>query len=114
MIEEAMKNIKTFLVIISILLVLFFVINFFVHKRTLEYVNATNAGLLGYFSDGTIASCSKCDFVWDNVSGLYKAEVTGSWDKSGLPESFEEDQKDAYLKSTWVMAKSKWLQFPER
>jgi len=77
--------------------------------KKIKYLSATNAGLIGYFDDGTIATCSRCDFFTSNVQSLYTMKPTGTWDENKTPGSFDEDQDDPYLKSDWVLVDYKWI-----
>lgn len=44
-------------------------------KKELRYLYASNSGLIGYFDDGSISSCPRCDFYRDNVLYLFEADV---------------------------------------
>jgi len=85
----------------------------FTTDKKLKYVQAYNAGLVGYFDNGTFATCHKCDFVQKNINSLYDNEVVRYWDSSKTPELFDEDQEKPILKSSWVMVDYKWLVQPE-
>jgi hypothetical protein len=39
--------------------------------RKLRYLYFANGGLVGYFDDGTISGCPRCDFASQNVKALY-------------------------------------------
>lgn len=80
--------------------------------KKIKYLSATNAGLTGYFDDGTIATCSRCDFFTSNVQSLYTMESTGNWDKNKTPEFFDEDQNNPSLKSDWVIVDYEWIRNP--
>lgn len=42
--------------------------------RRLRYLYFANGGLVGYFNDGTIAGCPRCDLAKVNIEYLYSAE----------------------------------------
>lgn len=43
-------------------------------KRKLKYLFFSNGGLLGYFNDGTVSGCSKCDVLKSNIEMLSEIE----------------------------------------
>lgn len=43
-------------------------------NKKLRYLFYANGGLRGYFDDGSITGCPKCDLIKDNVKSLYTAE----------------------------------------
>lgn len=43
-------------------------------KRNLRYVFYANGGLLGYFNDGTVAGCPRCEFDKENLEVLFKTK----------------------------------------
>lgn len=40
-------------------------------KRKLRYLFYANGGLIGYFDDGTVATCPRCDLINENIKSLY-------------------------------------------
>lgn len=106
------KLIVTALITIALVLAFFAFKNPSHTEKKLKYIQATNAGLLGYFDNGSIVACPKCDFMQSNVDILYHQESVGSWDKNKTPESFMLEQNDPDLKSTWVMVDYGWVTPP--
>lgn len=113
-----MQNKQTKFIVIALIAIALALV-FFAFKgpshteKKLKYLQATNAGLLGYFDNGSIVACPKCDFTQSNVDILYHQESVGSWDKNKTPESFMLDQNDPDLKSSWVMVDYGWVTLPE-
>ncbi|WP_034665311.1 hypothetical protein [Cellulophaga sp. E6(2014)] len=50
-----------------------------IYKSTkrLKYLFYSNGGLIGYFSDGTITGCARCDPDLENISSMYSSQTTG-------------------------------------
>ncbi len=84
-------------------------------ERKLRYLASANGGLVGYFSDGTVTGCPRCDLLKENVDALY----------SGKPFDTYTVEKDGHLKTgsgedllpqtdkgnspyTWAMIDYKW------
>ncbi len=77
-------------------------------ERKLRYLSATNGGLIGYFSDGTIASCPRCDLIKSNVENLSSASVTGTYDPTKMSKTM-----DYHTESDWAMWDYKWIKQPQ-
>lgn len=43
-------------------------------KRNLQFLFYANGGLIGYFDDGTITGCPRCDLITENITALYNKE----------------------------------------
>lgn len=43
-------------------------------ERNLRFLFFANGGLIGYFSDGTIAGCPRCDLIKENITALHNKE----------------------------------------
>jgi hypothetical protein len=41
-------------------------------KRELRYLFFANGGVIGYFNDGTVVGCAKCDFCRSNILQMFK------------------------------------------
>ncbi|WP_165748741.1 SH3 domain-containing protein [Cellulophaga sp. Z1A5H] len=52
-------------------------INIYKSKKRLRYLYYSNGGLIGYFSDGTITGCARCDPDMSNISSMYTSQTTG-------------------------------------
>lgn len=48
-------------------------------SRKLRYLYCSNGGIIGYFNDGTISTCLRCDCARENVERLRFKESTGSY-----------------------------------
>lgn len=44
------------------------------NKRRLKYLYFANGGLIGFFDDGTVSACAKCDLSKVNIEGLKKVD----------------------------------------
>lgn len=72
-------------------------------KKELVYLYTSNGGMVGYFSDGSVVGCPRCDFCKSNVLAMFKEKPMGSWDlvKPDDFVSYEEDYG-------WVLIDYKW------
>ena len=59
--------------------------------------------MLGYFSDGTVVGCPKCDFAKSNVIGMYNQEPIRRWNLK-KPDGFTSYKED----KGWVLINYKW------
>ena len=73
------------------------------HKRKLAYLYVANGGLIGYFNDGTVVGCPKCDLCRNNISSLYKMKVIKHWNLH-KPNHFTPYHQD----NGWVLVNYKW------
>ncbi|MBK8586838.1 MAG: hypothetical protein IPN88_15995 [Bacteroidetes bacterium] len=48
-------------------------------NKLLKYLFYSNGGLRGYFDDGTITGCPKCDLTQENLNSLYSSQVIGTY-----------------------------------
>jgi len=48
-------------------------------KKELRYLFFSNGGIVGYFDDGTIAGCPRCDFMKSNIVNMFEKEPTGTY-----------------------------------
>jgi len=46
-----------------------------IERKKLRYLYYSNGGLIGYFSDGIIAGCPRCDLLKENVEYLTTGDV---------------------------------------
>ncbi len=54
-------------------------VNITTEKRKLQYLYHSNSGLIGYFSDGTVSGCPRCDLSSENMSYLLSAKPHSSY-----------------------------------
>lgn len=47
--------------------------------KKLRYLFFSNGGLVGYFDDGTVAGCPRCDLIKENVESLKKSKPFGTY-----------------------------------
>ena len=48
-------------------------------KRELRYLFFANGGIVGYFDDGTIAGCPRCDFCKSNIVAMFNEKTYGKY-----------------------------------
>jgi len=48
-------------------------------KRELRYLYFSNGGIIGYFDDGTIAGCPRCDFMKSNIINMFEKKPHGKY-----------------------------------
>ena len=75
------------------------------HKKELVYLFAANGGMVGYFSDGSVVGCPKCDFCKSNILAMFKEKPFGTWDLKN-PEDFSSSDEN----NNWVLVNYKWKQ----
>lgn len=89
----------------------------------LQYLYASNAGMMGFYSDGSVRSCGRCEFDKSNVSKMATQKSSAKYkvvnnvivfnSKSGkqeFPFYVDEDAKE--MDTDWMMFNFKWLQKP--
>jgi hypothetical protein len=60
-----------------------------------------NGGMLGYFNDGTVVGCPRCDFCESNILSMYKEKSVRRWDLT-QPEDYDPNDK------SWVLVNYEW------
>lgn len=72
-------------------------------KKELVYLYRANGGMIGYFSDGSVVGCPRCDFCKSNILAMFKEKPMKKWDlkKPGDFVSYEQD-------NGWVLINYKW------
>lgn len=85
-------------------------------ERKLRYLFYANGGLVGYFDDGTVAACPRCDLLKENIRALHAAmpfkKYTVEKDGSLLVGKSEHQfpkEKDDNGNKEWAMIDYKWL-----
>lgn len=81
------------------------------NKQKLQYLFSSNGGLIGYFNDGSVASCPRCDLIRENVKGLYKQKSNGTFtvNNDGTLTVKGSGKIDPKQEDGWVMINYKWL-----
>jgi len=81
------------------------------NKRKLQYLFSANGGLIGYFNDGSIVGCPRCDLIRENVKNLYKQKSNGSFtvNNDGTLNVKGSGKVDPKSEDGWVMINYKWL-----
>lgn len=50
-----------------------------VSARQLRYLHYANGGLLGFYSDGSVVGCPRCDLVKENIDAMGTDTPTGRY-----------------------------------
>ena len=81
-------------------------------ERKLRYVFASNGGIIGYFSDGSVAGCQRCDYKEENMDALMTAPTHATYTvgKQGL---IVDGENISFDMEGWKMIDYKWSQLPE-
>lgn len=81
-------------------------------KRKLRYLSYQNSGLVGYFSDGTIAGCPRCDLMKENIKALYdiKPHDTYTVNKDGSILRNKGEREQPKKGDGWAMINYEWLE----
>jgi hypothetical protein len=73
-------------------------------KKELVYLYTGNGGLVGYFSDGSVVGCPKCDFCKSSILAMFKEKPrSGKWNLK-KPDDFVFYEED----KGWVLVNYKW------
>jgi hypothetical protein len=72
-------------------------------NKELVYLFTANGGVVGYFSDGSVVGCPRCDFCRTNILVMFKEKPMGKWDLK-KPLGFVSDEGD----NGWVLINYKW------
>jgi hypothetical protein len=48
--------------------------------KELRFLYHSNGGIIGYFDDGTVANCVRCDFIRSNILTLFNEKPIGSYE----------------------------------
>ena len=82
-------------------------------NRRLRYLYSSNGGLIGFFNDGTVAGCPKCDLLQENIMVLYESKPHSHYDVGAdfllvdkeTRMQFDEGQKYNH----WIIIDYKWI-----
>jgi uncharacterized protein YxeA len=81
-------------------------------KRKLQYLRASDYGLIAYFDDGSVVDCPRCEYSQENFDSLSKKTPTGTWDATKPPELFIKNKGDLFLMGSWVVEDYKLMTPP--
>ena len=88
--------------------------------RKLRYLFYANGGLVGYFSDGTVAGCPRCELLEENVKALYTEKPFKNYtvEHDGLllvngKERVVPKEKEENGNREWAMIDYKWIVQPK-
>ncbi len=82
------------------------------NSKELRYLYVSNAGLVGYFDNGSVVSCPKCDFCRTNIltmfnelpTGIYEINNDGSLQINHSEREYPNFNED----KGWVLINYKW------
>ena len=84
-------------------------------EKKLRYLFYSNGGLVGYFSDGTVVGCPRCDLLKENVENLPSGEVLRRYTvtKDGALVTNNSDREIPNAKNNnigegWALIDYKW------
>lgn len=72
-------------------------------QKKLVYLYTANGGMVGYYDDGTVVGCPRCDFCRSNILAMLKVKPMGKWDLK-KPDDFISYEED----NGWVLINYKW------
>ncbi|GEM_PF-1424888 len=82
------------------------------NKRELRYFYYANGGLRGFFNDGTIVGCARCEFCRSNILQMFNDTPIGTYevqsDGSLLVNKSEREFPDYQSDKGWVLIDYKW------
>lgn len=79
-------------------------------NRKLRYLFYANGGLRGYFDDGTITACPRCDLLKDNVNDLYSEKPFETYTvEDGFLLIDGEAKEYPDTAQDWAMIDYKWI-----
>lgn len=81
-------------------------------SKKLRYMYAANGGLIGFFDDGSVSGCPRCDMIKENVATLYETSPHARYENHGryliLQGTRMDFYEDSVLKHEWVLFDYKW------
>ena len=84
-------------------------------RRKLRYLYFSNGGLIGYFDDGTVSACPRCDLIKENVKALYNEKPFKTYTIENdflLIDGNEREypkQDEGNVTEGWAMIDYKWV-----
>ncbi len=72
-------------------------------EKKLVYLFTANGGMVGYYDDGSVVGCPRCDFCRSNILAMLKEKPMGKWDLK-KPDDFISYEDD----KGWVLINYKW------
>lgn len=84
------------------------------YKKELRYLYFANGGIRGYFDDGTIVGCPRCDFCKSNIQTMFGEKPMGTYiveDDGTLVINGNEKEHPEYKSSDydgWALIDYKW------
>ena len=85
--------------------------------KQLRYLFFANGGLIGYYNDGTVTGCPRCDFNAGNVAAMINKKPHGMYSiESGGTLLINGTQKEIPNKVTegWALIDYKWYVKPPK
>lgn len=73
-----------------------------VQAKKLRYLFASNGGLIGFFSDGSVTSCPRCDLTKRNVNSLSKKKPYAKYTVKKDHLLVNGERMDFYIEGTEV------------
>jgi hypothetical protein len=72
-------------------------------KKKLVYLYTSNGGMVGYYSDGSVVGCPRCEFLESNLLRMLKEKPTGKWNLKKPNDfiSYEEDNGWVLINYVW-------------
>lgn len=83
-------------------------------KKELRYLFFANGGIRGYFDDGTIVGCPRCDFCKSNIEAMFNEKPIGTYiveEDGTLVIDGSEKENPEYRNSDydgWALIDYKW------
>lgn len=83
-------------------------------KRELRYLYFANGGIVGYFDDGTVTGCPRCDFCRSNIIAMFDEKPYGTYtvqpDGSLLIDGHNKEfpEYDETMPDGWALIDYKW------
>ena len=70
-------------------------------KKELVYLYTAIGGMVGYFNDGSVVGCPRCDFCKSNILSMFKEKPMSSWDLK-QPDAYDPND------NCWVLVNYEW------
>ncbi|MBC7391408.1 MAG: zinc ribbon domain-containing protein [Opitutaceae bacterium] len=90
----------------------------------LQYLIATNAGMIGFYNDGTMRYCPKCDFDESNIESMYMGEIYAKYilvkneyfsakhDGEDYHFPLYDSDNSGHIHMDWALFNYKWIRKP--
>lgn len=96
-------------------------VSFKKNEKRLRYLFFANGGLIGYFDDGTIVGCPRCDLMDENINEMYSMKSIRKYEVRADGSLLVDKREIEYPRkqneegiSEWAMIDYNWIVQPKK